>query len=181
MSFSWVHVVMVCICLALQCETGYSQNEEKIFWTDSLELDWEMFKVKGSGYSYMKAMTHSGIMYEVEVKNGQVEIDVKSYFIYGKSWVMKGYKKPELLAHEQIHFHIAEIYKRKLDTLCEKYRVDHRTFVSKGYQRKLQRDFDLCFTQMDEYQKLYDKETNHGTLTAKQLEWEKKIKKELGL
>jgi len=181
MKIGFVKIILMGVFLAFQCRSCSAQTEEKIFWTDSLELSWEMFKEKRTGYSYMKAMTHSGIMYEVDVNKGQMVINIKSYFIYGKSWVMKGYKKPELLAHEQIHFHIAEIYKRKLDEICEKYRVDYQTFKNKNYQQKLQADFDTIFNLMDAYQKLYDNETEHGTIKSKQKEWENKVKKELGL
>ena len=129
----------------------------------------------------MKAMTHSGIMYSVDVEEGQMVIDVKAYFIYGKSWVMKGYKKPELLAHEQIHFHIAEIYSRKLDAAFEKYRVDFNTYTSKNYSKKMQADFDRIFDEMDAHQKLYDAETEHGTIKSKQTAWEIKVREELGI
>ncbi len=181
MRINLIKKVVVFGCLVLLCKTSSAQAEEKIFWSDSLELSWDLFKEKRQGYSYMKAMTHSGIMYEVDVEDGQIVIDIKSYFIYGKSWVMKGFKKPELLAHEQIHFHIAEIFKRKLDQMCDKYRVDDRTFFARNYQKKIQADFNQIFNEMEAYQQLYDKETGHGTIKSKQDFWEKKIKKELGI
>jgi len=171
---------LVVVLIALQCDSAFSQNQEKkIFWNDSLELSWDMFKEKRKTYSYMKAMTHSGIMYEVESKNGKVVIDVRAYFIYGKSWVMKGYKEPQLLAHEQIHFHISEIFSRKLDKLCETYRVSDWEFSKKNYGRALQKDFDRIFNEMDAYQQLYDKETEHGTVRSKQKEWQEKVESEL--
>ena len=181
MSNRFSYIICLVAFLALQCDKTTAQSEKKIFWSDSLELSWDFFKEKRSGYSYMKAITHSGIMYDVNEENGQMVIDIRAYFIYGKSWVIKGYKKPELLAHEQIHFHIAEIYKRKLDRLCDAYRVSYRQFVSRNYQKKLQADFDRIFNEMDAYQRKYDAETQHGTIKSKQDIWEKSVNKELGL
>ncbi|MFK7757321.1 MAG: hypothetical protein AB8B53_10365 [Flavobacteriales bacterium] len=158
-----------------------AQSEEKIYWEKDLKFDWDLFKEKKNSYSYFKALTFSGIMYEVEVVNELVDIKVSSYFIYGKSWVMKGYKKPYLLEHEKMHFHIAELYKRKLEAICKKYRVDHRTFVNRGFDKALQRDFDRIFNEMEAYQNKYDKETEHGTKRKTQLEWEAKLKEELGI
>jgi len=153
-----------------------AQGTEKISWSESQEFDWKLFKEKREGYGYIKAMTYSGISYEVDLKENQVVIDVDAYFIYGKSWVMKGYKKPHLLAHEKVHFDIAEVFKRRLDKLYDRYRVDYDTFVKRNYQEALQNDFDMIFEKMDDYQREYDGNTSHGTISFNQKEWEKDIK-----
>tara|TARA_B110000902_G_scaffold257354_1_gene325377 strand:+ start:905 stop:1414 length:510 start_codon:yes stop_codon:yes gene_type:complete len=156
-----------------------AQGTKKIFWSESQQFDWGMFKEKRAGYEFIKAMTHSGISYEVDVKEGLIVLNVEAYFIYGKSWVMKGYKKPHLLAHEKIHFDISEIFKRRLDKLCDRYRVDYDTFIKRDYQEALQRDFDIIFDEMDKYQREYDEDTSHGTISFKQKKWEKDIREAL--
>ncbi len=173
-----LHIALFSIFL-LGSIVGYSQNMDKVLWDKDLSFSWDMFKEKRTSYGYIKAMTYSGIMYEVDVENGIVNIDVQAYFIYGKSWVMKGFKKPHLLKHEKVHFDIAEIFKRKLDVLYQEYRVDYDTFIKKGYEKSLQKDFDHIFDEMDAYQEKYDKETEHGTKNTKQSEWERLIQKNL--
>ena len=92
---------------------------------------------------------------------------------------MKGYKKPHLLAHEKINFDISEIFKRRLDKLGNKYRVDCDTFVEKNYQEALQRHFDIIFDEMDEYQREYDEDTSNGTISFKQKKWEEYVREVL--
>jgi len=154
-----------------------AQSDEKIFWDEELAFNWDLFKERKKAYSFIKAMTFSGIMYEVDVRDEQVIINTEAYFIYGKSWVMAGYKKPHLLAHEKIHFDIAEIYKRRLDKICNAYRTTYDEFIKNELNLELQRDFDKVFEEMDDFQEKYDLETKHGTDSIMQKKWEKEIKK----
>ena len=181
MNKSFIYFLISSIAGLLAPFCGLSQSEEKIYWEEDLVFNWDLFKEKKNSYSYFKALTFSGIKYEVDLVDDLVDIKVSSYFIYGKSWVMRGYKKPYLLEHEKMHFHIAELYKRKLDIFCEEYRVDHKTFVKNGFEKALQRDFNLIFDEMEAYQDKYDKETEHGTNKPAQAQWETKLKRELGI
>ncbi len=45
-----------------------AQGTQKIFWSESQQFDWGMFKEKRAGYGFVKAMTHSGISYESRCK-----------------------------------------------------------------------------------------------------------------
>ena len=51
---------------------------QKIFWSESQQFDWEMFKEKRVGYGFIKALTHSSISYEVEVKYGLIVLNVEA-------------------------------------------------------------------------------------------------------
>ena len=55
-----------------------AQGIQKIFWSESQQFEWEMFKEKRVGYGFVKAMTHSGISYRVEVKNGFIVLNLEA-------------------------------------------------------------------------------------------------------
>ena len=57
--------------------------------------------------------------------------------------------------------------------------MDYDTFIKRDYQEALQRDFDIIFYEMDEYQREYDGDTSHGTISFKQKKWEKDIREAL--
>ncbi len=116
----------VIIILLLATQLVISQ-EEKTPWLKEKKLTWADFKGNPDTNNPFDAVTSSEISYRSSVKviNNKKEINyiVQSYFIPNKSWVIKkSLTNLDLLAHEQLHFDITELYARKFLQKLKKLR-----------------------------------------------------------
>ena len=93
------------------------------------------------------------------------DIDVSASFVSEKSWM----KKPvaTLLAHEQLHFDITEIFARRFYQEVIKLTSAKRNVLSALFKK----ENDEC----DQWQEQYDSETNHGTNELMQARWTEKV------
>jgi len=156
---------------------SFSQNETKdINWHERNILTWNDFKKVdnmpyGYGYAKANAFTRSGIKTSLgRYGDGYVVIKVTAYMGTNKSFVLRDYMSNYLLKHEQGHFNISEIFARKMRLRLKKAIINQIIFdnISDNIEKELRN-----------YQKLYDKETNHSKNIEKQEEWDIKIANEL--
>lgn len=95
---------------------------------------------------------------------------VKAIFYPNDSW--KGsYIDDALLAHEQRHFDIVELYARKLRKQLSELIVKDE----KDAQQKLDSLHAFIDKEMDVFQDKYDKETDYSMAHEEQINWIKKI------
>jgi hypothetical protein len=154
---------------------AFSQKkDETIKWRSIDQLTWGDFKARAKRSSSYSALTASGISPSMQYENGKLEIEVLSYFIPKDSWVKKDKKKDGLLIHEQGHFNITEIYRRKFIQELQK-----ANFTEKNIQKLFNKTFDKVYARLTKYQGAYDKETNHSMNAEKQKIWDNKIAEEL--
>ena len=148
------------------------QNDYKILWSSDRKLKWEDFK---GAIDTTNSMVQASTFSEIEVvksyfENGLPKYIVESHFIKSKSWTNS--RDDYVLSHEQLHFDISELFKRKIvksfDSLSAKkikdYKVYNNTYTN------------LC-KKSNEYQYLYD--IHVYTDSIKQKDWTRKISKEL--
>lgn len=90
------------------------------------------------------------------------------------SWVKADKKSPELLAHEQLHFDICELYGRRM-----RERLLRAKAGVLNYDAVLRGVFDEEWHAYKQRQVDYDSETAHGLISEKQAMWTELIKKEL--
>lgn len=95
---------------------------------------------------------------------------VTNEFICHQSSVRPGQKKPALLAHEQLHFDLCEVYARKLRKELAATPLN---------QQEVNDAFIKTYRRYKEQQWLYDQETNHGLEPQAQERWQQAITKEL--
>lgn len=151
------------------------QNEDKIYWTSEGKLTWDDFKGKPDVKSKHGAYTYSGIDYTVYTKKDTGVIEVKSIFYCNTSWVNKALLISDtLLKHEQCHFDITELYSRKFRKQISSYKFEKKTLTV-----TLKKLFNSLRKEHEEYQALFDKETNHSKLIEKEVKWEKEVNKSL--
>ncbi len=96
-------------------------------------------------------------------------------FIKNESWSKKEERNNLLLQHEQIHFDIAELYRRKVVK-----KVLETTFDKHNYKEKLDEIIDKVW--LKEYQEMqarYDEETNYSKIIKEQIEWNKYVDQQL--
>lgn len=149
-----------------------------ILWQKDKRLNYEDFQsVQDTTflvYGYPAngaAMTKIETTFMIDVNNN-LTFSVVNKFLKKKSWIKN--QKPLVLAHEQGHFDISEIYARKirkkLKELLEKDIVEE-TILSQAVNALL--------SELETYQQRYDEETHHGFVLEKQKIWEGNIRKEL--
>jgi hypothetical protein len=144
------------------------ENEELIKWSPTRKLTWADYKAAPDASSDAAASTttYLGISYDISSRGFSYKIE--SSFSKTRSWGL--HKTEYILAHEQGHFDIAEIFARKLHKKMSAY-----TFNKNTYQRVLKKIYQDILDEKERLQNDYDKETNHSINKEKQEEWLKKI------
>jgi len=171
---------MLCIFLFLSFSSKndrYIKTEygPAIEWSPSVKLEWNDFKAKEKSTSgFAVATSTCGFGLESETKNGNTSHKIYVRFYCDESWRNSNVKIPAVLAHEQLHFDICEIYGRKLFKELLKLKKSGKLTDNKAEDL-----YNNMMNAYNDYQDLYDLETDHSTNGKKQVEWNEKIKREL--
>jgi hypothetical protein len=92
----------------------HAQTNDMIPWRANRKLTWDDFtKKRDNGPNGLKALTTAGIGVEFECNGPEPRIVVKCNFRKKESWT-RTTESDVLLAHEQLHFDVTELYARKL-------------------------------------------------------------------
>lgn len=154
-----------------------SFSNEKITWSEEVNLTWEDFKGRPDMSRSFVAMTNSGIIfsYQVASENGKLSLatEVEAEFYPEMSWYKPEKVNNHVLQHEQGHFNITEIHARKLRKAFAEYTL------TKNYKRELSAIFTRINRDRQVMQDLFDKETNHSQNKEKEAEWQAFINNEL--
>ena len=159
------------ILLSICC---FSQDQGLISWKAEDRLTWDDFTHKQSNnHNGLQALTTAGIGVEFECNGPTPKVLVTCHFKKKESWTRNTESK-ELLAHEQLHFDITELFARKL----RKKLAELSDPCGKG-SSKVQGIYNSNFNALNEYQTRYDKQTKHGLNEKEQEEWIAKVVIEL--
>jgi Bacterial protein of unknown function (DUF922) len=145
---------------------------EVIEWNEYRPLTWEDFLGKRAEDAAGDAGTFVQIKAKPYLVKDQVRYDVSAIFVKNKSW--SDAQTKELLAHEQLHFDIAELYARKIRQVVAELSEAGEDDV-KDYNRAIQK----LLHESNEVDIQYDMETLHGAMQNKQAEWSKDVKEQL--
>jgi hypothetical protein len=156
---------------------NFQNTKEKIRWEENKKLTWSDFKGSPKNVSSFVASTNSGISlsFSVTTSNGDTKVDytVASYFYPNESWYKPDTVNPQILAHEQTHFDISELFARKLKEKFSRIQKDSN-FKSEAEVVYKQNEKDRV-----EMQDRFDEETNHSRIDKKEVAWELYIKEQL--
>ena len=147
-------------------------QEEVVDWNSSRKLDWSDFKSAPDPNSDAAASTTTYLGIEYSLIEGEIHYKIACRFSRNKSWGL--HKTDYILAHEQGHFDIAEIFARKLHK-----RISEYSFNSTSYKQDLRKIYLEVMTEKEKWQNTYDEETNHSIKRKEQKEWQVKIQNEL--
>ncbi len=150
------------------CLLSQTAGNELIPWEENRKLTWTDYKGKPDPNSDAAASTATYIGIEYSMKNNSFSYKITCSFSKTRSWGL--HKTAYILAHEQGHFDIAEIFARKLNKEMSQY-----VFNARSYQKDLKKIYDDVMLEKEKMQNLYDAETNHSIIKEKQEEWLKKI------
>ncbi|MBV6643909.1 MAG: hypothetical protein KI790_00580 [Cyclobacteriaceae bacterium] len=125
--------------------------------------------MKTPGQQHQGTDDFAFIKTNIEIKWHDNAVSVISYFHPSRSYVyFDDLENEALLTHELYHFHITELFARKI----RKKISDMRDKSDKSQINEL---YWLLLKEEDSMQLNYDYETNHSQLLGKQLNWQKKI------
>ena len=146
-------------------------SDDQFPWTKGRKLTWADFKGKPVKSNFAAALTFTDIQINASLIDGQLNVEVKNYFDSKLSWT-KNKESTSLLAHEQLHFDITELYTRII-------RKKMKEIISEEAIRNgtLNKESSKLLKEWKEFQLQYDSETNHGVLSNKQKEWEQKVQR----
>jgi len=157
------------------CFFGYSQKNT-IVWKADQKLEWSFFAGVAQSGSHHHALTASGVSIDMQQSSDDsVSITIEANFYPKKSWLKNRKGSDHLLNHEQRHFDIAEIYRRRL--VKSIYTSD--LLKSKNITKDLDDMYMANDKALRKYQNKYDDETKHSQRKGRQEEWNELIDNQL--
>ena len=157
-----VTLSIYCTCLA----------QDTVRWTPDRPLQWADFQGQPDPTNIHKAYSFGKMTYSYRYKGTTLSTEVACTFDKLKSWTRT--TDSAVLAHEQDHFDINEIYARRLRKAYQDYRFNPPTV--KGDLADI---YSKLSSELRQMQEQYDGQSDHGRLVDIQHEWDKKIKTEL--
>jgi hypothetical protein len=139
-----------------------------IEWNPHFRLSWDNFNGKPSSGSKGDAGSVIAIETYPSVNNGKVHFQVYALFNREKSWYSD--TSQSLLAHEQLHFDLAELYARKI-----RKKVSELSANGVKDFEVYNREVEKLLIQSNEADIRYDLETLHGGIKEKQLIWKGQV------
>ena len=150
------------------------QDYETIQWNVEKRLSWDDFRGEIPKNNRAAAITASGITYRFSTSGtrGNIMVDFKidTYFYPEKSWYQPELIDEVILGHEQLHFDISELYARKM-----KARLAEETFTHANVKSKVKAIYTEIMKEVEEFQNVYDDETNFSRNREQQSIWNEKI------
>ena len=152
--------------------------EDSLLWDESIKLKWTDFRGLPNDDSDAAAITASGITVELSAKTTQTKLIehnaiIEARFYPDKSWYRKELANSFILAHEQLHFDITELYARKL-----RQEIDNATF-SIHIKKEISKLNKAIDKELRDLQKRYDHDSNFSLKMETQRKWQEYVDREL--
>jgi hypothetical protein len=152
--------------------SGQELTTQAIVWSPK-KLAWTDFREEGS-FKH-SADTHWMLLVktgdDADQKADSLLVSVKALFIPALSWVNPKYVGSSyLLAHEQVHFDIAEWGAREMRRELETLKLERR-----NYRRQLEQLRRKTLSRIRSLQAAYDEESAHSRQEAKQAAWQERV------
>lgn len=144
------------------------EDAEAIPWLEDRLLTWADFKSAPIRGTEAVASTSTSLGLAYKFQNGKLLYEITCSFSKTKSWGLL--KTDYILAHEQGHFDITEIYARKLYQALAGYKASGR-----NNQQEINRLYQQIVKEKEHFQNLYDGQTDHSRSKKSQANWEEII------
>ena len=143
-------------------------DDEYIPWVTNHRLRWDDFRCEPKRNTDAVASTSTALGIAYQIKGGKLYYQVTCKFSKNKSWGLV--KTPYILAHEQGHFDITEIFARKLHQALQGYSLNNSSF-----QQDINTIYETVVRAKESLQAAYDADTDHSRNKRKQEEWLERI------
>lgn len=152
------------------CLSAFSNESEIIQWSETKKLSWTDFKGPIEVDSDAAAVTASGITFSYAIRKTDDRITgfdahAEAHFYTENSWFIKDRCNDHILAHEQLHFDITELYVRIF-----RYRLKQLE-VSQNIKRQLNTLHEEINKELSEMQFLYDTQSQNSINKEEQAKW----------
>lgn len=166
------------IIFFLLINTFFQPTEYSILWSENERLSWDDFKGTPTSTIDAAALTASGLTFDFSAKTTQIKLIefkaiVEARFYPDQSWYRKEYINSVVLAHEQLHFDITELYARKL-----RKRISEANFTIK-IKREISKLHNTINKELKEMQNRYDSESDYSRSLTTQQKWQAFVNREL--
>jgi hypothetical protein len=145
-----------------------AESAEMIPWQTDKRLAWDDFLCQPRIGTDAVASTSTSLGIAYQLEDGELKYHITCYFNKEKSWGLM--KTDYILAHEQGHFDITEIFARRLNEALQNYQFNRKTF-----KKDIGQIYQSIVSQKEEYQKTYDAETDHSRSRKIQYDWLERI------
>jgi len=167
-------IIIVRIIIASFLLLVFKPEKDILVWQEGKPLTWDDFNGKPEK-RFAAASTHYDIFKTISRAENAVTVKIVAVFFRNSSWKKKSWINEEVLAHEQKHFDIVELYARKLRKAIQE--IKYKDY--KDLSEKLDDLYDKNDKEMDLYQDKYDEETDGSMNGDQQRAWQKKIMAEI--
>ena len=144
------------------------ETSEYIPWQEERLLTWEDFQGTPKRHTDAVASTSTSLGIAYQIVNGELKYQITCNFSKIKSW--GSMKTDYILAHEQAHFDITEIYARRLHQALSTYSLNRR-----NYQEDINKIYNDIVSGKEALQHAYDGGSDHSRKKKEQFEWLNKI------
>lgn len=171
---------LILIILSLAAETLLGQNladNNLVFWSSKRKLTVDDFGIKTWNKETGLSFAQFSVDYQVsgfDFMTKNFNKKVRNYIIKSASTIDTTVDVSVSLRYQQTLFDLCEIYTRRFrkDLKENRKKIASGTQFVNGLNQKAMTDFANRRVQ-------YDRETDFGSIIAKQIDWENMIKKEL--
>jgi hypothetical protein len=149
-------------------------KEDVITWKADRKLTWEDYRGKPQK-RFAAASTVYSLGRYVYARDGKVYALVEAYFYCKDSWKKVDWINDEVLAHEQKHFDLVELFARRM-----RKQLTGMVFTGlKDAAKKVEALYKLTDKELDAWQDKYDDESDGSMNGEGQRKWNRKIEAEL--
>ncbi len=146
----------------------FVEAEDYLPWGNVRPLTWEDFLCEPKRNTDAVALTSTALGISYNISNHNLHYEITCSFSKAKSWGIL--KTSYILAHEQGHFDITEIFARKLHKELLDYKFKRKTF-----RQDVNDIYDRIIKEKENLQFAYDGLTDHSRNKTVQKEWLEKI------
>ncbi len=144
------------------------EDTDAIPWEEERLLTWADFKCAPVRNTEAVASTNTSLGLAYQLTSGKLTYQITCSFSKTKSWGLL--KTDYILAHEQGHFDITEIYARKLHHALQAYQLKTKTF-----QQDVNAIYKKIVWEKENFQNMYDGQSDHSRNKKVQANWEEII------
>ena len=148
-------------------------SSQSLDWSSNRKLIWEDFKGPTKDWN-VAAVTYCGISMDAEklnIWNGRSTYRAKAEFDPDSSFYFPEKVDEYILAHEQLHFDIAELFARKMNAI-----FTEEGFISAERATEI---YDTLYKAYFEFQSLFEEETELGSDRTQQDLWTLNVRSQM--
>ncbi len=186
-TFVWCCLFLICLSFVV---FAYELPATCVSWSSTRPLTWSDFRspppANASSLIDVAAIhmtIHWSASYAIRNQGGSAwvgtvqSLSVVNAMDTARSWVLASRQSPQALSHEQTHFNLNEVYRRKIELAlrCLQSTGPTAQVAESALAQRLHQTADAILDRLAEIQGQYDRETRHGNDAAKQVEWNQRV------